>query len=260
MVAARRTVPAFEAWSQWAGKDEGVRRLQARRVLVTLPLAVGLAVAGATPAVAHERRTVGALQLVVGWGDEPAYTGFKNSVQVTISGADGGAAVTDVGDSLKVEVIKGADKVGLPLVANFRVGAFGAPGDYRAWLTPTRPGGYTFHFTGNVHGQVVDETFSSSKTTFDDVEDVATIQFPAKDPSPGQVATRVDREVPRLETSLRQADDRAGTARTLALVGIGVGVLGLLAAAGVLVAVRRGRGSPPRQAEPEPGSKTARPV
>jgi len=76
---------------------------------------------------------------VVGWGDEPSYTGFKNSVQLTITEAGGGAAVTDMGDSLKVEVIKGSEEASLPLVANFRMGAFGTPGDYRAWLMPTRP-------------------------------------------------------------------------------------------------------------------------
>ena len=217
--------------------------LLARTLAVALVLTAALGVAGANPASAHERRTSGALQFVVGWGDEPAYTGFKNSAQVTITEANGGAPVTDVTDSLKVEVIKGSDKVTVPLVANFRVGAFGTPGDYRAWLTPTRPGSYTFHVTGQIRGQNVDESFSSSKATFNDVEDVTNIQFPAKDPSTGQLATRVDREVPRLDAALRKADDRASTAQTLGFVGLAVGALGLLAAASALVVVRRtGRG------------------
>jgi hypothetical protein len=216
------------------------------RLLVVAPaLVAALTVASATPASAHERRTVGDYLFVVGWGDEPAYTGFKNSVQVTLSEASGNA-VTDLGDSLKVEVTKGSDKTTVPLVANFRVGSFGTPGDYRAWITPTRAGTYSFHFTGSIRGQAVDETFTSSKTTFNDIEDVSAIEFPAKDPSTGQISSRLDREIPRLDTraegveaSVRRADDRAGTARTLAAIGCAVGILGLLAGGAALASVRR---------------------
>ena len=185
-----------------------MKRFIARSVTLLLVGGASLAGAAVAPASAHETRAGGPVRFVVGWGDEPTYTGFKNSVQVTVSEASG-APVTDLGDTLTVEVIKGEDKTTLPLVPNFRVGAFGTPGDYRAWLTPTRPGGYTFHLVGTVRGQKVDETFTSSKTTFNDVEDVTTIAFPAKDPSTGQLATRIDREVPRLETALQEAEDRA---------------------------------------------------
>lgn len=215
------------------------------------PLGVALflmAVAGPSPALAHEERATGQLQFVVGWGDEPAYTGFKNSVQVTVSEADDGSPVTDLGGSLQVEVIKGAERITLPLEANFGVGGSGTPGDYRAWLTPTRPGTYTMRLFGTVGGQAVDESFTSSETTFDEVQDVASIQFPAKDPSTGELATRMDREVSRLgtrteavEAGLREAADRADSARTLAVAGVVAGALGLLAGAGAVIAARRGR-------------------
>jgi hypothetical protein len=226
---------------------------------VTLLLAAGASLAGAVaPAWAHETRIVGSIRLVVGWGDEPSFTGFKNSVQVTVSETNG-PPVTDLGDALTVEVIKGDDKTTLPLVPNFRVGAFGTPGDYRAWLTPTRPGAYTFHLTGTVQGQKVDETFTSSKTTFNDVEDVTNIAFPAKDPSTGQLATRIDREVPRLEAAVREAEDRADTARTVGLVGVAIGAVGLLAgAAALVVAGRRGAGGGP-VGRADPVSEMARP-
>ncbi|HUR22687.1 MAG TPA: hypothetical protein VMZ73_02325 [Acidimicrobiales bacterium] len=226
----------------------------------TLLLAAGASLAGpaVAPAWAHETRTGGPVRFVVGWGDEPSYTGFKNSVQVTVSEASG-APITDLGDALTVEVIKGDDRATLPLVPNFRVGAFGTPGDYRAWLTPTRPGGYSFHLTGAIRGQKVDETFTSSKTTFNDVEDVTNIAFPAKDPSTGQLAARIDREVPRLEKAVEKADSRADTAQTLALLGLGVGVVGLLAAAGALVvARRRGEGAGVTRSV-DPVSEMARP-
>jgi hypothetical protein len=95
---------------------------------------------------------------------------------------------------------------------------------------------------GNLRGQNVDQSFTSSKTSFNDVEDVASIQFPAKDPSTGQLATRIDRAVPRLETGVREAEDEAGGARTLALVGVLVGAAGLLVAATALVMARRRAG------------------
>jgi len=219
-----------------------IRRHLARSLVAALLLTPVGAVAGATPAVAHERRALGEFQVVVGWGDEPAYTGFKNSVQVTLSEADSGSPVTDLGDTLKVEVSKGSDATTLPVEPNFRVGGFGTPGDYRAWLTPTRPGTYTFRLVGTVRGQTVDASFTSSETTFNEVEDVATIQFPAKDPSPGQLATRIEREIPRaVDAGLRQADDRVDDARTLAMVAVVVGALGLVTGAGAVVAVGRSR-------------------
>ena len=232
-------------------------RLLARLLLVMLPSTAVLALAAIAPASAHESRTGGALRFVVGWGDEPAYTGFRNSVQVTVTESSSGAPVTDIGDSLKVEVIKGEERFTAPLVANFRVGAFGTPGDYRAWLTPTRPGAYTFRITGTVRGQNIDESFSSSNSTFNDVEDVSNIQFPAKDPTTGQLATRIDREFPRLETALQKAEDDAATARMLGFVGLGVGVIGLVAAVGALVALRRsGTDSPGARARHETGAPT----
>lgn len=240
------------------GLERSPAAVLAVRSMLAAGLATALVVAGAVPASAHERRPVGAFQFVVGWGDEPAFTGFKNSVQVTITEVAGGAPVTDVGDTLKVDVVKGADKVSLPLVPNFRVGAFGTPGDYRAWLIPTRPGGYVFRFTGTIRGQTVDERFTSSKTTFNDVEDVADSAFPAKDPSTGQLASRIDREVPRLEAAVKQAKDDAGTARVIAVVGGIVGLLGLVAAAAALAtARRRGRSTPAPARPPVPQASEA---
>ena len=238
-----------------------MNKLVARALAVVLAGGVAITLVTSAPASAHETRADGPVRLVVGWGDEPTYTGFKNSVQVSITEANG-APVTDLGDTLTVEVVKGADKTTLPLVANFRVGGSGTPGDYRAWLTPTRPGSYTFRLAGTLRGQTVDQSFTSSKTTFNEVEDVTSIAFPAKDPSTGQLATRIDREVPRLERALRQAEDGADGARTLALAGVAIGALGLLAAAGALVVARRAGRSGGRSGQREPEravSEMARP-
>jgi hypothetical protein len=228
--------------------------------LAALPVTAALALMGATTAGAHEPRTSGGFRFVVGWGDEPAYTGLKNSVQVTVTEANGNP-VTDLGDSLKLEVSKGSEKITLPLQANFGVGGFGPPGDYRAWLTPTRPGTYVVRLTGSIRGQNVDESFTSGKTTFNEVEDASTIQFPAKDPSPGEVATRLDRQIPRLEARLQAAEDRLDRDRTVAVVAVTVAAVSLVVAALALVVARRrrtgydagpaGAGSKTRRAEAE---------
>lgn len=230
-------------------------RFLARSVTAVLTAGGALAVIAA-PASAHEPRTGGPVRIVVGWGDEPTYTGFKNSVQVTITDANG-APVTDIGDTLRVEVIKGADRMTLPLVANFGAGAAGTPGEYRAWVTPTRPGSYTFRLTGNLRGQSLDESFTSSRTTFNEVEDVAGIAFPAKDPSAGQLATRIDREVPRLKAALGRAEDRADKAWTLALASVLVGAVGLLAGGSALVVARRGARRESKQTVSEMARSTA---
>ncbi len=196
--------------------------------------AVLTAVVGAGSASGHEPRTGGGLRFVAGWGEEPAYTGSMNSVQVTLAEASSGAPVTDLGDGLTVEVIKGSERVTLPLEP-----VFDTPGEYRAGLIPTRPGSYTFRLTGTVRGQAVDESFTSSEDTFDDVKDATDIQFPVKDPSTGQLATRIDREVPRLATRTDEVEASLDSTRTVATVAVAVAVVSLVAAIAAMAALRR---------------------
>ena len=67
-----------------------------RSISATLVLALALAAVMATilasPALAHEARTVGAYHFLVGWGEEPVYVGTRNSVQLILS--KGGKPVT----------------------------------------------------------------------------------------------------------------------------------------------------------------------
>ncbi|MBV8160855.1 MAG: hypothetical protein JO265_08030 [Acidimicrobiia bacterium] len=90
---------------------------------------------------------------------------------------------------------------------------------------PTVPGNYTFHFTGTVNGQNIDEKFTSSDSTFDTVQDPTGIQFPAKAPSNGQLAQSISRLDTRASSQAKDAKDSASTAKTLGLVGIVVAVL-----------------------------------
>lgn len=190
-----------------------------------------IALAAAAPAAfAHEERNVGNYHFAVGFGAEPAYAGYVNSVQLLLADAKD-KPVTDLADTLKVEVQQGGDKTDLSLQPDFEIGQSGTPGDYRAWFIPTAPGAYTFHFTGMIKRQRIDQSFTSSATTFDDVQDPSAVEFPAKPPTTAQLAQRLDRELPRLEskTSASNTRDDAHQARTLAIVGIVIGALGLLA-------------------------------
>jgi hypothetical protein len=211
----------------------------------------------AAPASAHEERTVGKYHFVVGFGDEPTYAGEKNSVILLLSDAKD-KPVTDLTDTLKVAVSTGTtEPLQLAMEPNFEVGEFGTPGDYRAWFIPTTPGAYSFHFTGSIKGQKVDQSFKSGPTTFDEAKDPAEIQYPVKQPTGGQLATRADRETARINAALAaerdQANSDAASARTLAIVGLVVGALGLVAA---MVALARGR-RPAAPAATAPDSESA---
>ena len=108
-----------------------------RRATVAVVLGA-LSIGNAAPAFAHVERTVGKLKFTVGWGDEPTYAGSRNSVQLILADPKG-KPITDLGDSLKVEVIFGSQTVTLPLQATFDPDTGeGTPGDYRAWFIPTR--------------------------------------------------------------------------------------------------------------------------
>jgi hypothetical protein len=130
----------------------------------------------ASPAAAHEEKAVGKYHFVVGFGDEPAYAGEKNSVQLILADASD-KPVTDLTNTLKVEVTTGdAQPLALPMEPNFEVGEFGTPGDYRAFFIPTAPGSYSFHFTGSIKGQKIDQTFKSGPQSFSDIDDPAQVQ------------------------------------------------------------------------------------
>ncbi|MBZ5559904.1 MAG: hypothetical protein LAO77_21765 [Acidobacteriia bacterium] len=175
---------------------------------------------------AHEKKIVGAFQLTIGWGDEPAMSGFKNSVEVDIADASG-APITDIGGPLTVDVTFGSQRITLPMQP-----AFGRPGKMRAWLVPTRAGTYSFHFTGTVKGQPIDTTSTCSNKTFGCVIDVAEVEFPAKDPSTGQLAERMARTLPR-------ADAAANVASNARTIGVAALVLAAVALAVVIGAGRR---------------------
>jgi hypothetical protein len=235
------------------------------RLLVAAAGGASVALAAVGGVSAHEHRTVaqGAYTMTVGWSGEPTYTGGRNAVQLFVRDAQD-KPVTDLGaDSLRVQVVyqgQASDVLALEP-------AFGAPGEYDAALQPTRPGDYTFHFTGAIHGTAVDESFTSSPKTFNAVKDDTSIEFPVKDPGRGDLSTAVQRlgdrvaplpaRITAAQSSAQGAADAGDRATVLAvvalvlalLVGGGLGMLlrvrGAAAAGAPAATVRRaGSGAP----------------
>jgi hypothetical protein len=193
-----------------------------------------------TPAFAHEIRNVGKYQFTVGFGVEPAYLDQKNFIQFFLHDRATGKPITNLGDSLKVAVQFGSQSLDLALEPSFDPDTgLGTPGEYDAFFFPTAPGKYTFHFTGSIDGQKVDESFTSGPTTFSEVEDPGPVQFPVKVPTVGEVGQLVQNQGRRLSAQVSSASDDASSAKTLGLIGIVVGAIGLLTAAGALVVARR---------------------
>lgn len=187
----------------------------------------------APQAVAHERREAAGYQVVVGWQGEPPFAGFMNAVSIRVSS---GTEPVE-GLRLSVEVLFG-DKD-----ATERKGpldlrpASNDPGHYSAPIMPTRPGRYTFHVAGLLGRQTFDEYFTSGESTFDEVLEPRLLQFPAQDPSAGELGSKTDRAVARASEaieSVRNASQVAELSRILALAGAGVGTLGLVIASAAL--------------------------
>src|SRR5215475_1534823 len=144
----------------------------AAALAVVVLLAVVLVPAG--PASAHEQRQVGAYQMTVGWKDEPTYTGILNAVQLFVKDAHGNP-VDDLGSGppLSVTVSTGtliSDPLDLEPAFDPDTG-LGMHGEFDAAVIPTSPGTYVFHFPGSIGGQTIDQKFTSSDSTFDDVVD-----------------------------------------------------------------------------------------
>ncbi|HLY35961.1 MAG TPA: hypothetical protein VKU35_04535 [Candidatus Limnocylindria bacterium] len=204
--------------------------------------ATALALGLASTATAHIVKQVGPYTVAIGWLREPTYVGELNAVQVVIKDKSGNPVSDLTADDLRVVVTaSGTQSDPMALAPTFDPDtALGIPGDYEAPLIPTAPGAYTFHVTGTIHNQPIDETATSAEDTFDSAVLPTAIQFPDALPALGDVATRIERTDARAQAAgvvAQQAKDAAGAAL---IGGIAVGSLGvLLGAAGLVVAMRR---------------------
>jgi hypothetical protein len=148
------------------------------RLLASVGLALLLAATFAFPGGAHEHRTVAddTYDLTIGFLDEPAYVNHKNGLSLRVVTVDGEEPVEGLADTLEAEVIYGDESMELELEP-----VFNDPGHYRAIFFPTATGTYSFHITGEIEGNEIDETFESGPETFSDVEPIEPLQFPKPD-------------------------------------------------------------------------------
>jgi len=207
---------------------------QFRRIRLGAATAAVLALALPAFASAHIPLKIGTDTIALGWATEPTYTGELNAVQLLISDANGDP-VTDLGPAdLKVVVTAGgqdSDPLAFAPAFDAEEGT-GTPGDYRATIIPTIPGDYTFHLTGTLHGQPVDQTATSGENTFDSVVDPSAVQFPTKVPPVSDLATRIDRVESRANSD----------ANTALYAGAGLGTAGIVIGLIALGAALRSRG------------------
>lgn len=105
--------------------------------------------------------------------------------------------------------------------------AFSSPGHYKAKFIPTSPGPYNFRFFGEIEGQVVDESFESSNTTFDEVTPADEIQFPVQLAAPRETENAARGALDAATIAGSDADDAADSASTATLFGIVALILGL---------------------------------
>jgi hypothetical protein len=172
------------------------------------------------------------VQLIVEHGGQPVTDLKPGDVQVEVTFADQTSEPMDMEPAFFFE--------GGQLV-------FGEPGDYHADFVPSQPGEYTFHFTGTIDGEEIDEEMSSGPDTFATVEDAAALSFPPVEaPSNEELATRIDEEAGRTEEAVAaagaattSAEDAASSARTVGMIGVVLGAIGIIAAIAALVIARR---------------------
>jgi hypothetical protein len=200
-------------------------KMQAKWVPVRILMVGVLLILSAAPALAHEHRDANGVSTVVGWDVEPAFAGAPNAAGIAVTQGEKG--VEDL--TLKAEILFGDKNSTNKTPAMDMAADFEDPSHYSVPFVPTRAGTYTFHVTGTVNGQPFDQYYTSGEKTFDDVDEA--MQFPVKDPGPGEL----NRAIGRLDPRVTSADKTAKTAQTLAIVALVFGVIAL--------ALGRSRGS-----------------
>jgi hypothetical protein len=173
-------------------------------------------IGSAGTAAAHERRTVGPYQFVVGWLNEPAYVGLMNSLdlRVTDTRVTPARAVEGLEKTLTADLQTG----GLAPLALTITARFGTPGAYNGYAMPTMTGTYTFHIKGKVENLDIDEKFESGPGRFGDIEPTTALQYPDKVPAADELTKRLG----DLQSGLDQTRLLSAAAVVIGIVAIGV--------------------------------------
>jgi hypothetical protein len=175
---------------------------------------IGLSLTTET-ADAHKRVEIGPYVVIVGWEIEPPIVGERNQIVVDLR--EGETAVTGAEAGLAVEVLYAGRSFRSNLTPTT------TPGYYHVEILPTVRGQYSVRLFGTLGDMEIDETIDPEPVFAAD-----RLQFPETQPEPRELVQRLD----DLESDLQ-------TARTLALAGVVVGVIGLLTA--VFTLLKAGR-------------------
>ena len=177
-------------------------------------------IVGTGTVMAHESREVGEHTVVVGFVDEPVFTGQKSGLEFLVS--HGEEPIEGLEETLAATVTFGDETRDLEISPRF-----GQPGWYQSVFFPTAAGPYTFHIVGDIEGEPFDESFTSGPETFSEVQDVTGGQFPVQFPATGDIVRDAE------------AGATAATTSTFALVLGGAGLIAGLVALGLTLARRR---------------------
>ena len=182
----------------------------------------GLLLAGlAGTALAHEERDVGDYSVEVGFIGEPVFVGDTSGLEFHVTKGD--QPISGLDKTITAEVINGTAKRALPLTERED-----DPGWYQSVFIPTVAGKYTFHLSGTIEGNPIDETFTSSPTGFNEVQEAASGQFPVTLPTAAELSAEAS----------KGSDAASQVTIALALGGAGL-VVGLLALGLALTGRRR---------------------
>ena len=194
-------------------------RLSYRRWSLAVRLAALVLLILPALALAHERRTIGDYEFVVGWVNEPAFVEDANQVDLRVTNVHTKEPVEGLEQTVKLDVSYG----GRSKTFNLRP-RFGQPGAYVADVLPTRTGDYVFHFTGTVNGMPLDARFDSADGRFNGVQPKTEIAFPEPPVATGQLQERVA----GVSSEAEAAQASAQTALLVGGAGVVLGLLGLI--------------------------------
>jgi hypothetical protein len=190
-----------------------------RSLLIPVALTFVLAIVTVRPALAHSRVEVGPYTVVVGWKTEPPVVGERNSLTIEVSERE--TPVQGLEAILNAELLYGGRSFRMNLSPS------PTPGLYTAELFPTVRGQYTVRLFGSIGDLEVDEIVEP-----EEVFPASRIQFPEPLPDPRDMQEDFQANIADLESQLQ-------TARLLAAVGLGVGLLGVVLAVASLLRQRR---------------------
>ncbi|MBI2916982.1 MAG: hypothetical protein HYY01_03225 [Chloroflexi bacterium] len=214
-----------------------------RPLLATVMAVVALSLFLPASALAHESRDKGEFRLTVGFIVEPAFEGQKNGVDLRVM------HVHKEGDKETLEPVEGLEKtlqVEITHVASNTSKVFALrtifrdPGHYTNDLIFTAPGVYRFRFFGTIEGTQINEAFASRGEggNFNDMQSTADLQFPERLPELREISSATkgaQAAVQQAQDTATQAKDGISSAKTLAIVGIVVGAIGVASGLGAML-------------------------